>query len=82
MNQLPSEDLPVPPVKELYTLSYDAGVLLHPPTQTRWYQTDDGLIRDLTGERDWDTMGKYVGRDYQQMFLDAYLRSDPCREKY
>jgi hypothetical protein len=81
MNRLPAEDLPVPSQKELYVVPYDKGVLLHYNTKTRWYQTDDGLIRDLTGERDWAVMGGYVGKTYQEVFLDAYLRSEPLRSK-
>lgn len=76
MNRLPAEDLPVPPLSELRSLPYDNGVLLHLASKTRWYKTDDGLIRDLTGELDWAHMGDYVGRSYDQMFLDAWLRTD------
>jgi len=81
MKQLPDEDLPVPSMKELYSLPYDKGVLLHPPTKTRWYQTGEGLIRDLTGEEEWHRMGGYVGKTYQEMFLDAYLRTNPVPMK-
>lgn len=77
MSNLPAEDLPVPSTRELYVLPYDKGVLLHPATKTRWYQTEEGFIRDLTGEEEWALMGDYVGKSYEQVFLDAYLQTDP-----
>jgi len=81
MNRLPAEDLPVPAKKELYVLPYDNGSLIHYQTKTRWYQTDDGVIRDLTGELDWAQMGEYVGKTYQEVFIEAYLSSDPLVNK-
>lgn len=73
--RLPSQDLPTPPGSELRPLPYDKGVLLHFETKTRWYKSNEGIIRDLTGEREWEDMGKYIGRTYEQMFIDAWLRT-------
>ena len=76
MNTTYSCDDVIPSVQELTELSYDPGIYLCKSTLSRWYLDEEKqLIRDLDGERDWKVMGEYVGKTYQEMFLDAYERT-------
>jgi len=69
------EEIPAPEsTKFLVKLPFDPEIYLDQKTMTRWRETPDGLVRDYSGEQEWEQMGSYVGKTYQQVFQETYNR--------
>lgn len=65
-------DIEVPPSESiLVQLPYDKEIFLCPKTLTRWRKAKTDYIRDLSGEEEWDQMGSYIGKSYEQVFRDS-----------
>tara|TARA_Y100001980_G_C14374300_1_gene178276 strand:+ start:177 stop:431 length:255 start_codon:yes stop_codon:yes gene_type:complete len=70
---LPPLDIPTPKfVSDLVPLPYQQTILLDPQTHTRWKRDGDTLERDLVGESEWESMAGYVGKTYNQVFMESY----------
>lgn len=61
-----------PSLKNLVRLPYQPEVFLCKETLTRWIYNGKELYRDFEGEGEWKKMGTYVGKTYQEVFMDSF----------
>lgn len=68
-----TDELPAPKdTFGLVRLPYDPQIFLCPKSKTRWLLTSDNeLVRDLSGEKEWSDMASYVNKTYETVFEDA-----------
>jgi hypothetical protein len=68
----PSLDMPKPRLANMVPLPFQPEVYLCSNTRTRWILDKGELHRDLEGEEGWAKMADYVGKTYQDVFMDSY----------